>query len=336
MIELDGSGGGGQLVRTALGLSALTGEAFEMENVRGARSNAGLRHQHVAATRAVAAVCDADVEGDEVGSETVRFEPGPVNAGDVEVTVGTAGNLTLVFDALLPVAYALDDTLTVAVEEAGTDVPHAPPIDYQRHAKLPLLREYGVDATVDVDKRGFYPDGGGAATLTLDPSDATALDLSSRDSIKRLAVYSVATTELRAAEVAHRQAAHVENALDLDVEIEANADYVGAPSAGSVLVVVAEYEHSRAGFARLGERGTPSESVADSVVQDFRDFRRSGAAVDANLGDQLLPFLAVAGGEVAVPEATDHVDTCLDVLDAFGYPVAVEERADHVLLSRTE
>ncbi|MFC7166314.1 RNA 3'-terminal phosphate cyclase [Halospeciosus flavus] len=208
------------------------GEAFEMENVRGARSNAGLRHQHVAATRAVAAVCDADVEGDEVGSETVRFEPGPVNAGDVEVTVGTAGNLTLVFDALLPVAYALDDTLTVAVEEAGTDVPHAPPIDYQRHAKLPLLREYGVDATVDVDKRGFYPDGGGAATLTLDPSDATALDLSSRDSIKRLAVYSVATTELRAAEVAHRQAAHVENALDLDVEIEANADYVGAPPPG--------------------------------------------------------------------------------------------------------
>lgn len=334
MTELDGSGGGGQLVRTALALSAVTGDPFEMENVRGARDTPGLRHQHVAATRAVAAACNADVEGDEIGSETVRFDPGAVNGGDIDVTVGTAGSLTLVFDALLPLATALDDRLTVAVEEAGTDVPRAPPVDYFRHAKLPLLREYGVDAAADVESRGFYPDGGGAATLSLGPSGPDPLDLDTRGSLNRLSVYSVATTELRAAEVADRQAQHVVNAVDLDVEIEATANYVTAASAGSVLVVVADYEGSRAGFGRLGERGTTSESVADSVVQEFRRFRHGDAAVDAHLADQLLPFLALAGGEVTIPSVTDHVDTCLDVLEAFGYPVSVEDRDGHVLLSR--
>jgi RNA 3'-terminal phosphate cyclase (ATP) len=185
VIDLDSSDGGGQLVRTALSLSAVRGVPFRMERVRGDRPNPGLKRQHLACVEAVAALTDADVEGAAVGSETLRFEPtvrpGAATAPDeVAVDVGTAGSVTLVADTLLPLATRIDGPVRADLT-GGTDVRWSPSTDYLRRVKLPLLRSFGLDADVGVDRRGFYPAGGGTLDLRLRPSSLDPIELGTRD-----------------------------------------------------------------------------------------------------------------------------------------------------------
>jgi RNA 3'-terminal phosphate cyclase (ATP) len=142
MLDLDGSEGGGQLLRTALSLSAVETTPFRMTGVRGSRPEPGLMPQHLTAVETVAAVTDAEVTGAELGSEELTFEPGLPTGGDYEADVGTAGSVTLLFDALLPVSVAVEAPLAVRAR-GGTDVQWSPPLDYARLVKLPLLRRRG-------------------------------------------------------------------------------------------------------------------------------------------------------------------------------------------------
>lgn len=332
MLEIDGGDGGGQVVRTAVTLSALSGRAVTVEDVRGDRSTSGMRPQHVAAVEAAAALCSATVEGTTTGADALVFDPGPLRADDVAVDVGTAGSVPLVFDTVLPLATALTEPATVTAT-GGTDVEWSPPVDYLRRVKLPLLSMAGLEADLSVDGRGFYPVGGGEATLSLSPSSLDPISAVDRGPLRRLEVHSVATTDLADAEVAERQAAAVAEGVDADAPIGAEATYAEADSPGSVVVLAAVYEGSRAGFGALGEAGKPAEQVASEAVEAFESFHAGPAAVDAHLADQLQVPLALAGGEVAAPRATPHVETNRAVVEAFGYDAGVEARDDHVLLS---
>lgn len=333
MQEIDGSAGGGQVVRTAVTLSALSGEPVRIEDVRGGREEPGLRPQHLAAVEAAAALCEATVEGDEQGDETLVFEPGELAARDVAVDVGTAGSVALVFDTLLPLAAGLEGPASITVT-GGTDVAWAPPIDYLRRVKLPLLAEYGLETDLSVESRGFYPLGEGEATLTLRPSSLSPLDLVDRGSLRRVEVYSTADEELREPSVAERQAGAVAEALDVDVSVATLATYDDAACPGSVVVLSAVYEGGRAGFSALGEAGKPAADVGEEAVDAFRRFddTRTAVAVDSHLADQLQIPLALAGGEVCAPAATDHVEASRDVLAAFGHEISIEPRDDGVLL----
>lgn len=338
MLALDGGSGGGQVVRTALALSAATGESVELTNVRGARPTPGLRPQHLAAVETLATVCDADVEGANEGSETVTFEPGTLQGGRIETDIGTAGSVTLLFDAVLPLAPVLPDPLTV-VATGGTDVKWAPPLDYTRHVKLPLLSAVGLDAVLTPDRRGFYPAGGGRATLSLAPSTLSPVDFTDRGDLRSVEVYSAASESLVDGEVAGRQAQGAMEALgEMDVPCEVAAvEYAETPSTGSVVVLDARYGQTRAGFDALGERGTPAEDVGRAAAAEFAAFHVGFGAVDERMADQVLPFLAFAGGEVVVPQVTDHVSTHLAVLDAFGCSVDRTDReGEGVELAVTE
>lgn len=334
MLELDGSDGGGQLLRTALSLSAVTGRPFRMENVRGERSESGLKPQHLAAVRAVADVTDATVAGDELGSETLSFAPDGLRAGDAFVDVETAGSAALVCDAVLPLAAALDEPLSLTVT-GGTDVEWSPSADYLRRAKLPLLREFGLDADAEVRRRGFYPVGGGRLAVEVRPSDLARLRLRSRGPIRRVFVDAVATESLSDADVAARlRDAAVEELtaasgpnLDED-ELDASAEYVTASSPGAVVTLVADCEGGRAGFVGLGKRGVPAESVAADAADAFASWRASDAPVDARMGDQLAVWTALAGGGVRVPAVTDHLRTNVEVIRRFDFDVAVEPTGD--------
>lgn len=329
MRTLDGGAGGGQLVRTALAVSAVTGEGFEMLNVRGARENPGLRAQHVAAIETVAAIADATTEGVAVGETRFAFDPGAVAGGAHEVDIGTAGSITLVFDAVLPLALRLDAPLSVAVT-GGTDVKWSPPFDYLANVKLPVLEAFGLRAAATLDRRGFYPAGGGAAALALEPSALDPISMDRRGPLESLSVHSVAAESLGEASVAERQADAAVAALD-DAEavaIASTATYADTISKGSIVTIVAEYESSRAGFSALGEPGVPSETIADRAVDRFRDFETTAAAVDEHLGDQLVPLLGLVGGLVRMPALTAHVETAIDLLGAFDLPVTAEEADD--------
>ncbi|RDZ43911.1 RNA 3'-terminal phosphate cyclase [Haloferax sp. Atlit-10N] len=340
MRRLDGREGGGQPLRTALALSVVTGEPFEMTNVRGNRSTPGLKAQHVACVSVAAAVSNADVAGDEVGSSTLRFSPRNVRADPVEAAVGTAGSATLVCETLLPAAVALDDPLSLTVT-GGTDVRWSPPADYLRYAKRPLCSAFGVEFGVSVPRRGFYPAGGGTLSLRIEPAEPTPVELTRRAEPDELRVYSVASESLADAAVAERQVEGVRDALaeaGVDLPIRSSVSSVESDSPGSAVVVVARGgEDERggdgsaslvAGFDAYGERGTPAETVGSRAADSLLDWLGGDAPVDRHMADQLLVWVALAGGRVRIPAVTDHVRTNLGVIRAFGYDVSLRAGED--------
>ncbi|WP_243700501.1 RNA 3'-terminal phosphate cyclase [Halorussus pelagicus] len=359
LLELDGAAGGGQLLRTALSLSMVADRPFRMVNIRSDRPTPGLKPQHLAAVRAAARLCDAEVEGGEQGTEELTFRPGSPTGGELSVDIGTAGSVTLLFDALLPVALRLDRPLAVTAT-GGTDVKWSPTTDHYRRVKLPLVRETGVLATVERDRPGFYPAGGGEATLWLAPasrSDLRELDLTERGDLTGVRILSTASADLADADVAERQAAsaakrlrEAESVPDEISVTERTVSSVESASPGSALAVVLNYEETTAGFDALGEQGKAAERVGNEAAERALAFLERGAdragcaasgavdsvdspaeagatpAVDSHTADQLVVFLALAGGQIAIPEVTNHVETCVALVNEFGYSVAIEER----------
>ncbi|WP_440770515.1 RNA 3'-terminal phosphate cyclase [Natronorubrum sp. DTA28] len=353
--ELDGANAGGQFVRTALTLSVLANEPVRIDNVRGDRSTPGLRHQHLAVLETMAELCEADVSGAELGAETVAFDPGlestdgatdwhgrgpgRLSGGEYEVDIGTAGSATLLFDSLLPLATVLDSQLSVTVT-GGTDVPFSPPLDYSRYVKLPLLRRLGLTAAYEVDRRGFYPDGGGRVTLQLAPSSLDPVDLTERGDLEGVRLYSTESASLADRDVAFRQAEGALERLSLDefgLEVlERRETTVASPSPGTAIVLRLDHGSGVAGFAALGERGKPAERVGEDAADCLNRFLgESGprtAPVDRHLADQLLVSLALEGGRVRVPAVTDHVASSCELLAAFGATVDIvcddDERAE--------
>jgi RNA 3'-terminal phosphate cyclase (ATP) len=333
MRTIDGGDGGGQVLRSALSLAAVRGEPVRVEHVRGDRPNPGLKHQHLAGLQAIAAVCDATVDGDELGSETVVFDPGEPEPGEYTVDVGTAGAVTLVFETLLPLSATLDGPVSVTAT-GGTDVAWSPTLDYYERVRLPLARRAGLHAAVEPARRGFYPEGGGEATLRVAPGDPRPLSLVDRGALEGVRVLSLASDDL-ADDVAGRQAdaaAALQGRLDAPVR-ERTVTAVDARSTGSSVLVVLDYAGTTAGFTALGEPGRPAEDVGEAAAADALGFHDGPAAVDEYTGDQLVLPFALGGGRVRLPAVTDHVETNVAVARAFGADLSVEADADGAVLS---
>lgn len=326
MLDIDGGEGGGQLLRSGVGLAALTGRAVRISNVRGNRPEPGLKPQHLTAIETVAGICNAELTGATPGSETVTFDPGEPRGGHHEIDIGTAGSLTLLFDAVLPLAAGLEEPLTVTAT-GGTEVRWSPPLATYRRVVLPLVRRIGLHATVERHCTGFYPAGGGRATLHVAPSSPTPCSLTDRGSLVGAHVVSRASRDLTDRNVARRQASTARSRLqkagiELTEEVTATA---ATASTGSALTVALEYERTRAGFDALGEPGTPAEVVAGEAVERALTFHGDDrvAAVDSHTAEQLLVVLALAGGEIRLPAVTAHVRSSRDLLDAFDFDITL-------------
>jgi RNA 3'-terminal phosphate cyclase (ATP) len=180
---------------------------------------------------------------------------------------------------------------------------------------------------VTVDRTGFYPSGGGKATLRATPRELTPLKLERRGELDGVAIYSKASDDLESASVAERQAGHAADRLveeNLPV-VEQSAEYVPTHSPGSVIVLAGQYDHTTLGVDTLGERGVPSESVADDAVDQFLRLHDAGAVVDAQMADQLMVVLALTGGTVRIPRVTPHVEANLSAIEKFDLPLSVSE-----------
>ena len=359
MIELDGSDGGGQLVRTALTLSALRGEPFRMEQVRGNRSTPGLKRQHLACVEAVATLTDAAVNGDTVGSETLVFEPAVAPGAaaapaEIDVDIPTAGSATLVADTLLPLAVHIRAPLAASLS-GGTDVRWSPSADYLRRVKLPVLRALGLEAAVNVERRGFYPAGGGELAVEIRPSSLAPLEIGDRHhesygsnpettsppalgSDGHMSVHAVTATALEDRATADRVADAAVAELDargIAPTASATTAYAEADSPGVALTVVKTGttpeggdSTPRAGFVEYGDADTAPASVADAVVERIERWTETGAPVDAHLADQLVVWLTLVGGEVAIPRVTNHVRTNVNLVRAFGDDISITRRSD--------
>lgn len=334
MIDIDGGDGGGQILRSALALASLTEQPVRIENIRGDRPEPGLKPQHLAVVETLAEITDADLSGATDRSSTVEFDPGPPTGGQYRARIGTAGSISLLFDAVLPLAPAIDEPLSLTAT-GGTEVTWSPPLLGHESTKLPLCRQFGLHAAIERHRTGFYPAGGGSATLHLAPSTLSSLSFERRGDLQQARCHSIASTDLEDSEVARRQARTARTRLE-EAGCEVTALWessVETRSTGSALVLDLEYEHARASFDSLGERGVPAETVASDAVDRALAFHEGHAAVDRNLADQLLVFLAVAGGTVRPPERTAHIESSRSLLASFGYSLDIDDAGDEVRIS---
>lgn len=322
MIEIDGSigEGGGQLLRSALSLSLLTGQAFTMRQIRVSRSRPGLRPQHLAAVQAAAQISGAVVTGDRVGSGQISFAPGPVVPGDYHFDIGTAGATSLVLQTLLlPLAVARGASrLSIS---GGTHVPWSPCFHYLDWHWRRLLSRIGIPFDLTLAMAGFYPEGNGELRAAI-PGGAQpqAVELTARGTLRRVRGLSgVANLPMEIGERQRRQALSRMRALASTLDVDVAVEPFPARSRGTLLLLLAEFEYSQACFFALGARGKPAERVADEAVDALFAFLKTDGAVDSWLADQLLLPLALARGTSALrtAEVTLHLLTNATLMGYF-------------------
>ena len=330
MVVIDGSHGegGGQVLRTCLSLAAITGQPVRIEQIRAGRRKPGLQPQHLTSVRAAAKICDADVEGDRLDSQTLGFAPrSAAKAGtytfDVSLAAkgGSAGAVSLIFQTvLLPLALAEGTSHLTLV--GGTHVAWSPPFDYLKRVYLPTLARMGIIAKINLEKWGWYPLGGGIVKATVEGAAGgqglSGLDLAQRGKIQRVRGLSASSNLPK--HIRERQAGTVLQILR-SAGLNPRVDEIDAPSKGQGTAVFlwAECDNALAGFAALGERGKSAEQVAGEAARDLLAFLNSQAALDRHLADQLVPPLALAGGSshLTTEMVTQHLLTVAWVVNQF-------------------
>jgi len=268
MIEIDGSGGegGGQIVRTAIGLSAVTEKPVRIYNIRAGRCNPGLQAQHLTGIKACAEMCNAKTLGDEKGCTEIIFRPGKIKAGKYKIDVGTAGAVTLVLQTLILPSIHADGEVELEIT-GGTDVKWSPSYDYFQHIFCDFLKKIGIEIFVEIWQYGFYPKGGGKVFVNIKPcKEFKKLDLIERGEFKRIDVWSIASENLKKANVAERQVKGAKNFLNEKFENE-NILYVPSKSTGSAIHIHAHYENCKIGVSSLGEIGKPAEAIGKECAE---------------------------------------------------------------------
>ena len=304
-VNIDGSSGegGGQVLRTSLALSAITGQPLHIYNIRAARSKPGLQAQHLTSVRAAAAVCGAELEGAAMGSQSLVFRPAhPPQAGEYVFDVteargsGSAGATTLILQTvLLPLALAGGESQVTI--RGGTHAPFSPPFPYIHHVYLPTLWRMGVRAQVELQRYGWYPAGGGEITLKVQSNGGTLRPITLTECGQLRQIRGTAAVSNLPSHIAQRMANRAVNVLkDAGLQSRVEAAHVEATGPGAGIFLIAEYEHSASGFTAYGRKGLPSERVADSACHDLIAHHRSNAATDMHLADQLVLPAALAKG----------------------------------------
>ena len=297
MLQIDGSygEGGGQILRTSLSLAAITGQPIQISKIRAGREKPGLAVQHLTAVRAAAAICQAEVRGDTVGSRMLEFIPScPPIAGDYFFDVaqttgaGSAGAIMLILQTvLMPLALAEEDS--VVMLKGGTHIAWSPPATYIEQVYLPTLKKMGVQAEIELIEWGWYPRGGGVVKLEITGRGQATSPFSSLHLLERGDLQQVrgiaAVTELPS-HIPQRMASRAENLLQearLPGKVQPLRERGIGPGAG--IFLTAEYEGSLAGFGAVGRLGVPAEQVAQTAVSELLEFHATGMPVDEHLAD---------------------------------------------------
>jgi RNA 3'-terminal phosphate cyclase (ATP) len=334
MIEMDGATGegGGQILRSSLTLSMITGQAFRIKNIRANRSKPGLMRQHLVAVQAAAAVSDAVVTHAEVGSTELTFAPKRIKAGNYEFAIGTAGSCTLVLQTVLLALLYADGPSTVRIS-GGTHNGMAPPAHFLQRAYCRMLKAMGASVDIELVRAGFYPAGGGVMIASVAPC-AQLEQLSLMEPGARVASFAEAIIAGVPIDVATRELDVIGTGMGWG---ESQLLVRGLPAGqgpGNALMITLESEHVTDVFTALGEKSVRAETVAKHVLQEARRYIASGAAVGEHLADQLMLPMALAGGGCFTAEAvSQHAITNAEVIARF-LPVNIrfaKEAARHVV-----
>ncbi len=320
MIEIDGSEGegGGQILRSALALSILTGKPFKLINIRARRPKPGLAAQHLASVKAAAQICGALYKGGSIGSAVLVFEPGPVKAGDYHFAIGTAGATALVLHTIyLPLALrgGADSRVTIL---GGTHVRAAPCFHFLDVTWKAYLNRCGIDLELEMVRPGFFPRGGGEIRAAIRPcANVQTVSLTATTELTTAGGFgAVADLPDSVSKTMTKRIAHKLKMGGVESHVPGE-EWENGP--GAVAAVVFRQAPVPTLFFALGEKGKPAETVADEAVEAALAYRESGAAVDPHSADQLLLPLAFAAGvsEYRVSEVTQHLLTNIDTVRRF-------------------
>lgn len=345
MIILDGSEGegGGQIIRTALALSSLTGQPFRAKNIRAGRKDAGLKAQHVHAIKALQTLCNAKADGVEIGSQELLYIPGKINAKNHTIDIETAGSITLLLQAVLLPCIFGNKTHTLTIK-GGTDVQWSMPIDYFTNVLIPQYRRY-AQIEVKLLKRGYYPKGGGEVEITIKPEikrnefetfeaftamlTHKAIKLEEQGTLMTIKGISHASTNLQEARAAERQADAAKQALShLNVPIEITSSYSETLSTGSVITIWAIYSTNtndidihnpiRLGADALGEPHKPAEQVGREAANKLLEEIKNKSPVDSHTADNLVPLMAISKpSTIKTTKITSHTKTNINTSEKF-------------------
>jgi RNA 3'-terminal phosphate cyclase (ATP) len=326
-LRIDGAQGegGGQVLRTALALSAIRTLPVEIHAIRARRNPPGLQPQHLTAVSALERLCEAQVDGAAPGSQRLNFVPRTIRAGEYRFDVGTAGSVALVLQAiLLPLALAPGPSHVTLT--GGTHVPWSPPVEYLASVLFPALAAMGIRARLSVERWGFYPKGGGRVQVTIegDAAPSPMAVVAKAESVRLRGVSGVANLPGRIAERQRDRALGRLRGTGLSAQIEVQERDAAGP--GSFLFLEAERGGLRSGFFTLGERGKPAEQVADEAVDALLDFLRGEYGCDPHLADQLVVPMALAAGtsRLTTSRVSQHLLTTLQIVQQIlGCPVQI-------------
>lgn len=317
-LELDGAQGegGGQIVRTALSLSLCTGTPFHMRNIRGGRKRPGLMRQHLTAVEAAAQIGGAMVEGARVGSQELSFAPGRICGGEYRFSIGTAGSCTLVFQTLLPALLRADRDSRVELN-GGTHNPMSPPFHFLERAFLPLLRRMGAKISLELNRFGFYPAGGGQFVAHIEPaSKLVPFDLDGRGG--RIRAYAEAFSAALPIHIVQRELKVVGRRMGWGEDQLLVRGLSKEQGPGNALLLTLEHEQVTEVVTGFGEKGVTAEAVAEQTVAQARRYLASTAALGPFLADQwLLPLALAGGGSFTASALSRHTLTNAEVIQRF-------------------
>ncbi len=317
-IQLDGSigEGGGQILRTALSLSLVTGRGFVIKKIRARRSKPGLMRQHLTAVCAATEIGNAQVEGDVVGAQEISFQPRGIRGGQYHFAVGTAGSCNLILQAVLPALLIADGPSELTLE-GGTHNPLAPPFDFLKDAFLPVLGKMGAQVELTLECPGFYPAGGGKMGVRVAPvKSLRPLELLRRGrAIANRATVLIANLP---PSIAERERKALRDKLTWPEDAFRIEEASLSKGPGNIITVEIESEHVTEVFSGFGEKGLPAEAVVDRLVAEVRDYLKTDVPVGKHLADQLLLPLAMAGeGSFRTLPLSRHTTTNMHVIRAF-------------------
>ncbi len=318
IIEIDGSfgEGGGQILRSSLSLSLVTGKPFLIKNIRAGRKKPGLLRQHLTAVQAGAEIGGAEVDGDFIGSQRLYFAPKTIKPGKYHFAIGTAGSCTLVLQAALPALLTAESAAELTLE-GGTHNPFAPPFDFLTKAFLPVINGMGPGISAVLERPGFYPAGGGRLKIGIKPvKKLDTFIFLERGQIKNYqAVASVARLPTK---IAERELKVVGDRLSWSKDCLQVKNIVNSKGPGNIVSLEIECENITEVFTAFGQKGIPAEIVAENAVKEAEEYLDSDAPVGKYLADQLLiPAALAGGGKFRTILPTHHTITNIEIIKKF-------------------
>jgi len=317
LIEVDGGekGGSGTILRLAVSLSAVTGQALHIYNIRQKRPQPGLKPQHLEAVLTAAKLCNAEVRGATINSREIWFEPGTIKGGRIEAEIGTAGSIPMLLTAVLPICAFAQSQVELHISKGGTDVSNAPTINYVRFVLLPTLKRMGLEATIDVRKYGYYPKGNGEVIGNVQPANSLKPVVLEKFGNLRIINGVSVCTFLSERKVAERQAEAAEQYLKqrgCTPQIQVVNDESNPLQKGSSLTMWAETDTGvTIGADAIGEIKKSSEKVGEEAAKKLYDEVSAEPTVDIHLADLLIPYVALAQGDSTYLTRTlsEHLET---------------------------